>query len=30
MSTYTYEESAALHAIAKTLAQPWELRDQLE
>jgi len=30
MSTHNYEELAALHAIAKTLAQPWELRDQLE
>ncbi|MFH1080898.1 MAG: sigma 54-interacting transcriptional regulator [Pseudomonadota bacterium] len=30
MSTHNYEELAALHAIAKALAQPWELRDQLE
>ncbi len=30
MSSHNYEELAALHAIAKTLAQPWELRDQLE
>jgi len=30
MSVHTYEELAALHAIAKILAQPWELRDQLE
>lgn len=30
MTTHSYEELAALHAIAKTLAQPWELRDQLE
>ncbi|HOF05924.1 MAG TPA: sigma 54-interacting transcriptional regulator [Syntrophales bacterium] len=30
MSAHTYEELAALHAIAKTLAQPWDLRDQLE
>lgn len=30
MSNHNYEELAALHAIAKILAQPWELRDQLE
>ena len=30
MSDHTYEELAALHAIAKILAQPWDLRDQLE
>ncbi len=30
MSTHNYEELAALHAIAKILAQPGELRDQLE
>ncbi len=30
MSTHTFEELAALHAIAKALAQPWDLRDQLE
>ena len=30
MSTHNYEELAALHAIAKALAQPWDLRDQLE
>ena len=30
MSAHNYEELAALHAIAKALAQPWELRDQLE
>ena len=30
MSTHTYEELATLHMIAKTLAQPWDLRDQLE
>jgi Nif-specific regulatory protein len=30
MSHHNYEELAALHAIAKILAQPWDLRDQLE
>ena len=30
MSIHEYEELAALHAIAKILAQPQELRDQLE
>jgi len=30
MSKHNYEELAALHAIAKILAQPWDLRDQLE
>ena len=30
MSIHNYEELAVLHAIAKTLAQPWDLRDQLE
>jgi Nif-specific regulatory protein len=30
LSTHNYEELAALHAIAKALAQPWDLRDQLE
>ena len=30
MSIHDYEELAALHAIAKILAQPQELRDQLE
>lgn len=30
MSNHSFEELAALHAIAKILAQPWELRDQLE
>ena len=30
MSNHNYEELAALHAIAKALAQPWDLRDQLE
>jgi len=30
VSTHSFEELAALHAIAKILAQPWELRDQLE
>ncbi|MBN1470244.1 MAG: sigma 54-interacting transcriptional regulator [Syntrophaceae bacterium] len=30
MSIHTYEELAALHAIAKILAQPTDLRDQLE
>ncbi len=30
MSIHNYEELAALHAIAKALAQPWDLRDQLE
>ncbi|OPY12019.1 MAG: Nitrogen fixation protein VnfA [Syntrophus sp. PtaU1.Bin005] len=30
MSSHNYEELAALHAIARTLAQPGELRDQLE
>jgi len=30
MNAHSYEELAALHAIAKTLAQPWDLRDQLE
>jgi len=30
MSDHTYEELAALHAIAKILAQSWDLRDQLE
>ncbi len=30
MSIHNYEELAALHAIAKALAQPWYLRDQLE
>ena len=30
MSIHSFEELAALHAIAKALAQPWDLRDQLE
>ncbi len=30
MSKHNYEELAALHAIARILAQPGELRDQLE
>jgi len=30
VSTHNYEELAALHAIARALAQPWDLRDQLE
>lgn len=30
MSNHSYEELAALHAISKTLAQPGDLRDQLE
>ena len=30
MNTHNYEDLAALHAIAKALAQPWDLRDQLE
>ena len=30
MNTHSYEDLAALHAIAKALAQPWDLRDQLE
>jgi len=30
MSHHTFEELAALHAIAKALAQPWDLREQLE
>ncbi len=30
MSIHNYEELAALHAIAKTMAQPQDLRDQLE
>lgn len=30
LSIHTYEELAALHAIAKILAQPADLRDQLE
>jgi len=30
MSTHTYEELAALHSIARILAQPWDLKDQLE
>jgi Nif-specific regulatory protein len=30
LSIHTYEELAALHAIAKILAQPMDLRDQLE
>jgi Nif-specific regulatory protein len=30
LSIHSYEELAALHAIAKILAQPEELRDQLE
>ncbi len=30
LSIHTYEELAALHAIAKILAQPGDLRDQLE
>ena len=30
MSNHTFEELAALHAVAKALAQPWDLRDQLE
>ncbi len=30
MENYTYEELAALHAIAKILAQPSDLREQLE
>jgi Nif-specific regulatory protein len=30
LSDHNYEELAALHSIAKALAQPWDLRDQLE
>jgi len=30
MSNLSFEELAALHADAKALAQPWDLRDQLE
>lgn len=30
LSIHTYEELAALHAIAKILAQPTDLRDELE
>jgi hypothetical protein len=30
LSIHNYEELAALHAIAKILAQPRDLRDQLE
>ncbi|HOJ51165.1 MAG TPA: sigma 54-interacting transcriptional regulator [Syntrophales bacterium] len=30
MSIHTYEELAALHAIARILSQPMEIRDQLE
>jgi len=30
MSDHSFEELAALHSIAKALAQPWDLRDQLE
>jgi len=30
MSNHSFEELAALHAVAKALAQPWDLRDQLE
>jgi Nif-specific regulatory protein len=30
LSIHTYEELAALHAIAKILAQPLDLREQLE
>jgi Nif-specific regulatory protein len=30
LSAHNYEELAALHAIARALAQPWDLRDQLE
>ncbi len=30
MNTHNYEELAALHTIAMALAQPWDLRDQLE
>jgi Nif-specific regulatory protein len=30
LSIHNFEELAALHAIAKSLAQPWDLRDQLE
>ena len=30
MSNLSFEELAALHAVAKALAQPWDLRDQLE
>jgi Nif-specific regulatory protein len=30
LNTHNYEDLAALHAIAKALAQPWDLRDQLE
>jgi Nif-specific regulatory protein len=30
LNTHSYEDLAALHAIAKALAQPWDLRDQLE
>jgi len=30
MSSHTFEELAALHAVARALAQPWDLRDQLE
>ena len=30
LSIHSYEELAALHAIAKILAQPTDLRDELE
>jgi Nif-specific regulatory protein len=30
LNAHNYEDLAALHAIAKALAQPWDLRDQLE
>ena len=30
LSIHSYEELATLHAIAKILAQPQDLRDQLE
>jgi Nif-specific regulatory protein len=30
LNMHNYEDLAALHAIAKALAQPWDLRDQLE
>ena len=30
LSIHSYEELAALHAISKILAQPGDLRDQLE
>ncbi len=30
LSEHTFEELTALHAVARALAQPWDLRDQLE